>query len=110
MVHIVLKLTGLRLQLVTLHTFLSNLPLQLLLSLVNSLNPLVSILLELFDLVLKSLLVFLILLLMFSLDNFLSLLSDSVKLNILGSLLEISNFEIKSLLYVSDPLQICFEL
>ena len=110
LVHVVLELTSLCFKLLTLHAFFSKFTFELLLGFVNGLNPLVGVLLELLDLVFKSLLVFLVLLLMLSLDDFLSLLSDSVKLNILSSLLEVGDFKIKSLLDISYPLEIGFEL
>lgn len=93
-----------------LHALLTDFSLQLLLGLVDGLDTLVSILLQLFDLVLKSLLVLLIFLLVLSLDDFLGLLGHSVQLDVLSSLLEISNFEIKSLLNVSNSLEISLEL
>lgn len=84
--------------------------LQLLLGLIDSLDPLHNILFQLFDLVLKPLLVLLVLLLMLTLDDLLSLFSDSIKLNILGPLLEIFNLKIESLLDVLYSFEVRFEL
>ena len=110
LVNIVLQLAGLRLQLLALHPFLTDFSLQLLLGLVDGLDTLVGILLQLFNLVFKTLLVFFVLLLMLSLNDFLSLLGHSVQLHVLGSLLKISDFEIESLFDVSNSLEISLEL
>jgi len=84
--------------------------LELLLGLVDGPDPLHNILLKLLNLILESLLVLFILLLMLSLDDLLSLFSDSVKLDILSSFLEIFNFQIKSFLDELHSLKVCFEL
>jgi hypothetical protein len=79
-----------------------NLLAQFLLCFVDGLNALLYILIELSDLVLKSLLVLLILLLMLALDDFLSLLCDTIHLDILSALLEVQDLKIKLLLLIAD--------
>jgi len=110
LVHVVLKGTSLVFQLLALHALFSDVVLELLLGLVDSLDSLLGILLKLLDLILQSLLVLFILLLMLSLDNLLSLLCDTIELDVLGPLFEIFDFQIKSLLDVLNPFEISLEL
>lgn len=102
LIHLVLKLSCLGLKLLRFKTLLADFSLELHLGLVYSLDSLFGVLFQLSDLVLKSLLVLFILLLVFALDDLLSLFSDSIELNILGSLLEVDDFKIKSFLYDAD--------
>jgi len=84
--------------------------LKLLLGLIDGLNPLLSVLFKLLDLVLKSLLVLLILLLMLTLDDFLGLLGNTIKLDVLGSLLKIGDLQVESLFDVFNSLKVSFKL
>lgn len=110
LVNIVLKVTSCCLKLFTLHLLLLDFFLELESSLIDGPDSLLGVLFELLDLIFKSLLVLFIFLLMLTLDDFLGLLSDSVELDILSSLLEIFNFQIESLLDISNPLETSFEL
>lgn len=109
LIDIVLELTSSMFKLLTLHPLLTDLLLELLFGLVNVLDPLLSILLELLDLILKTLLVFLIFLLMLTLDDLLSLFGDSIELNILGSFLEVLDLKIESLLLESNLFETSLE-
>jgi len=109
LIDIALELTSSCFKLVTFHSLFTDFLLELQLGLVDVLDPLLSILLELLDLILKTLLVFLIFLLMFTLDDLLSLFGDSIELNILGSLLEILDLKIESLLLESNLFETSLE-
>lgn len=100
LVDVLLKLTRLRLELLILTELVLDLLPELLLCLVEGLDALLHILIKLSDLVLETLLVFLILLLMLALDDLLSLLGDPVHLNILCTLLEIQDLKVKLLLLI----------
>jgi len=89
---------------------LLDLPSKLLLGLVDGLDPLLSILFELLDLVLKTLLILLIFLLVLALDDLLGLFSYPIELDILGSLLKVLDLKIESLLLVSYPLEELLEV
>lgn len=110
LIDVVLELTRLRLELLALHSLFSDFSLELQFGVVDGLDSLLSIFFKLFDLVLKSLLVFFILLLVLSLDDFLSLLGHTIELDVLCSLLEISDFQIKSLFLIPDPLETGLEV
>lgn len=110
LIDVVLELTRLRLELLALHSLFSDFSLELQFGVVDGLDSLLSIFFKLFDLVLKSLLVFFILLLVLSLDDFLSLLCHTIELDVLCSLLEISDFQIKSLFLIPDPLETGLEV
>ena len=95
-------MSSLSLKLFILHLLLSDFLLQFLFFLINRLDSLLSILIKLSNLILKSLLVLFILLLVFALYDLLSLLGDSIQLNILSSLFEIMDLKVKFLLLVSN--------
>jgi len=110
LIDVVLELTRLRLELLALHSLFSDFSLELQFGVVDGLDSLLSIFFKLPDLVLESLLVFFILLLVLSLDDFLSLLGHTIELDVLGSLLEISDFQIESLFLIPDPLETSLEV
>ena len=103
-------MTSLGLKLLALRFLLADLTLELLLCLVDGPDALLSVLFKLLDLVLKTLLVFLVLLLVLALDDLLGLLGDSVELHVLGTFLEVLDLEVESLSLVPDPLKAGLEL
>lgn len=82
-----------------------NLALEFLLGLLDSFDPVKGVLFELLDLLLKTLFVFFVSLDVLSLDDLLGLLGHAVKLDILGSFLEVQNLQLQPLLPRFDALQ-----
>ena len=110
LVNVILQVTSSSLQLFALHLLFFNLFLELESGFIDGPDSLLSVFLKLFDLVFKPLLVFLIFLLMLALNDFLSLLCYSVQLHILGSLFKVLDFQVKSLLHITNSFQSCLEL
>jgi len=110
LVNVILQVTSSSLQLFTLHLLFFDLFLELESGFIDGPDSLLGVFLKLFDLVLEPLLVFLIFLLMLTLNDFLSLLCYSVQLHILGSLFKVLDFQVKSLLHITNSFQSCLEL
>lgn len=110
LVNVTLQLTSRSLQLFAFHLLFFDLFLELESGFIDGPDSLLSVFLKLLNLVLEPLLVFLIFLLMLTLDDFLSLFCNSVQLHILGSLLEVLDFQVKSLLYIANSFQSSLEL
>lgn len=110
LVNVILQLTSRSLQLFAFHLLFFNLFLKLLSGFIDGPDSLLSVFLKLFNLVFEPLLVFLIFLLMLTLNDFLSLFCYSVQLHILGSLLKVLDFQVKSLLYIANFFQSSLEL
>ena len=102
---IVFKLTSLGLELVILLDLFFNLFAEFTLHRLNCINTFVTILLELGDLNVKTLLVIFLLLNMLTLDYLLSLLCNSVKLNIFCSFLKVCDLELKTLVLIHNLLE-----
>jgi len=109
LVDVILELSSLGLKLLALHPLFSYLSSQLEFGIIDSFDPLLSIFFKLLDLVFKSLFIFLVFLLMLALDDFLSLLCDTIQLNILGSFFEIFDFEIESFFLIFDSFEASLE-
>lgn len=110
LVNVILQVTSSSLQLFTLHLLFFNLFLELESGFIDGPDSLLGIFLKLFDLVFKPLLVFLIFLLMLTLNDFLSLFCYSVQLHILSSLFKVLDFQVKPLLHITNSFQSCLEL
>ena len=110
LLHLLLELAGAGLQLLRLGALLSYFFLELLLCLVDGLDPLFSILFDALGLLFETFLVFFVFLLVLALDYFLGLLSDSVKLHIFGSFFVVLDLQIETLLLIFDLLEIGFEV
>jgi hypothetical protein len=101
-----LENTGLGFKLLGFDLFVVDLLLLLEACLHQSLDSLLSILVQLLNLTFKSLFVILILLVVLALDDLLSLLGNSVHLNVQSSLLKIINFLEQPLILEGDSAQI----
>lgn len=110
LVNVMLQLTSRSLQLFAFHLLFFNLFLKLHSGFIDGPDSLLSVFLKLSNLVFEPLLVFLIFLLMLTLNDFLSLFCYSVQLHILGSLLKVLDFQVKSLLYIANSFQSSLEL
>ena len=97
LVNVILQVTSSSLQLFALHLLFFNLFLELESGFIDGPDSLLSVFLKLFDL-------------MLALNDFLSLLCYSVQLHILGSLFKVLDFQVKSLLHITNSFQSCLEL
>jgi len=106
LVHVLLELACLVIELLVLEVLLSDLTLQLRLRHIERLDSLGCVGFELLDLALEPLLVFLVPLLVLTLDDLLRGLGHTVQLHILGALDEVADLQPQALVLVLDPLQV----
>jgi hypothetical protein len=99
------KLSSFCLELIILLDLLFNLFSEFTLHRLDSINTFVAIKFELGDLHVKTLLVVFLLLYMFTLDDLLSLLGNSVELNIFSTFLEVSDLKLKTLVLIHNLLE-----
>jgi hypothetical protein len=99
------KLSSFCLELIILLDLLFNLFSEFTLHRLDSINTFVAIKFELGDLHVKTLLVVFLLLYMFTLDDLLSLLGNSVELNIFSTFLEVGDLKLKTLVLIHNLLE-----